>query len=712
MRFLISLKSYCRYLPLGRVRGFITNIHPQILYCVFMQWIYWLLAILLSLGAGYWVYRADKRRAVPYPWLTALLRSIVIFLTALLLLVPTLNIHKNETEQPVVLLLQDDSRSIGEALKSDSSAYRKDMEALLKKLSDKYHVVKWGFGAATRDDSLFQYNLPVTDIAAALQRAQEFYGQQNLGAVILATDGRFNQGAHPQFQSLALNAGLYTVALGDSAAAKDIRIGQVYANKTVALNSQFEVRADLIATRCNGYNNHVSLQEAGAGTLSTSPVSFNADQADRSVSFSVKADKPGLHHYIISLPPADGEQNIVNNRRDLFVEVVDEKKNILIATASPHPDINALREALEGLETYKVTVRTIDNLPTSLSDYQVVILHGLPSGGGSLPQQLLQSKKPVWYILGPQSNFSAIGQLQKTATLHINTAVQRDALPAYNTSFSGFTLPSDVAAVFDKMPPLSVPVGEIKSSPDAAVLLTQRTNAAPLWVVHSGNPSVALLMGEGIWRWRLYEYKNFNRHEVIDECIRQTVSMLAANTSERPFHVALPKYVWSDQEAIVLNAYLLNANNEQVNTTNVSITITDSAGRKQLFSFERSGSAYRLNIGVHAGGTYTYLAQAKYNDKTYTATGSFVVESIPLELMQTGADYPLLYALARKYNGAFVPRTQLASLYDSISANKNIHPLIRTNSETVPLVDWKWFFFLIIAFATGEWLLRKYWLAQ
>ena len=80
--------------------------------------------------------------------------------------------------------------------------------------------------------------------------------------------------------------------------------------------------------------------------------------------------------------------------------------------------------------------------------------------------------------------------------------------------------------------------------------------------------------------------------------------------------------------------------------------------------------------------------------------------------MQTGADYPLLYGMARKYNGSFVPSANISSLYDSIKNNVNIKPVIQTNVETVPLVDWKWYFFLILVFAVAEWLLRKYWLAQ
>ncbi|MEI8278170.1 MAG: hypothetical protein WCG87_00320 [Bacteroidota bacterium] len=677
-----------------------------------MQWLFVILAVLLSLGAGYWVYRADKKRAVPYPWITSLLRTLVVFLTLLLLVMPAITISRNEVQKPVVLFLQDDSRSIAQALKADTTTYRKNAEALLAKLSDKYRVVKWGFGNTVTADSLYHYKQSATDIATALSRAQEFYGQQNLGAIILATDGHFNEGANPQYQSLSLHNPVYTVALGDSAAEKDLRITQVYANKRVSLNSQFEIRGDMVATLCKGYQNDVRLQEVDGSILGNSALNIISDRYDHSVSFTVKAEKAGLHHYIISVPVADGEQNVANNRRDVFVEVVDEKKNILIVSAAPHPDVNAIKEALSSLEGYTITVKTIDNFPASLSEYNVIVLHGLPSVNSNIVPQLQAAKKPTWYILSSQTGVANIAALQKPATLNISQGQLQDQFATLNTAFTGFTLPQKTQAVMDKMPPLGMLSGNIQAMPDAMVLFRQRNNATqPVWMLKQGAVPTAMLAGEGIWRWRLYEYRQFGQHTVVDECIRQTVSFLCA-TNEKPFRVELPKYVWSDQESITLNAYLLNANNEQVNTPEAQLAITDSAGRKQNYSLERAGNAYRINIGVWAGGTYTYTAHVNYDGKEHAVNGSFVVESVPLELMETGADYSLLYGLAKKYSGAFVPAKNISYLYDSISHNTSIKPVIQTNTETVPLVDWKWFFFLILAIAVGEWLLRKYWLAQ
>jgi hypothetical protein len=677
-----------------------------------MQWLYWIIAIIISAAAGYWVYRADKKREVPYPWLTALLRTLVIFLVLLLILVPFITITRNETQKPVILFLQDNSTSIPRALGKDSASYRKNAEQLMEKLSANYRVIRWGFGNTVQTDSIFRYKQQSTNISSALARAQEFYGTQNLGAIVLATDGRFNEGTNPQFQQLALRSPLYTVGIGDTAVQKDLKVMQVFANKTASLNSQFEIRADIAGVLCRGYNNSAQLTEAG-NTIATSLISINSDRYDRSISFTLKANKPGLHHYIVSLPVAEGETNTANNRRDVFIEVVDEKKNILIVTAAPHPDINAIKDAMEGMESYRLTVKSASEVP-SLSNYQVIILHQVPNVNDNFFRELQSSNKPSWYILGSQSNMNLLTPLQKPVALNINTMVMRDVLPAYNSSFNLFTLPQTLQAVVDKMPPLSVPAGSIQAMPDASVLFNQRNSneQIPLWVLQQGAQPMAFVAGEGIWRWRLYEYRFFNQHNVVDECIRQTIAFLSANSNDRPFHTELPKYIWSDQEPVSLNAYLLNANNEQVNTPDAQLTITDSNGKKQNFSFERSGNAYKLNIGIWAGGTYSYTAHTNYNGKAYSASGSFVVQSMPIEMMETGADYPLLHGLAHKYNGSFVPAANINSLYDSISKNAQIKPVIQTNVETVPLVDRKWYFFLILLFAVAEWLLRKYWLAQ
>lgn len=677
-----------------------------------MFWLLFLLSFLLAGVAGYFSYRADVKRAAPYPWVTAALRGMVVLLTLLLLLAPVFTISTNETQKPIVLLLQDNSRSIKEALGKDSSNYRDNVNQLLDKFSDDYRVVTWNLDGNTQRDSLFDYHNESTDLHTALNKVQEYYGTQNLGAVVLATDGKYNRGVNPVYQQLSLNSALYTVGIGDTTLQKDIRIPQVYANKTVSLNNSFEVRADIVADKCKGTNNTIRLTENGS-IIATVPVNVNSDNFDRSVSFTVKADKAGVHHYRISAMAVDDETNTANNNRDVFVEVVDEQKHILIAGAAPHPDIKAIKEALSGLDNYKITVRVNNNFPSLLDDYDILILHQLPGMGYASNPTILRLEKPTWVFLGSKTDNNSLSTMRKAVIANIAPYTGHNAFAAYNPSFSTFSVPQNIRVVAERLAPMYVQSGKIQLAPGAQALFTDKSDSnTPLWAFLQGKVPMVATSGDGLWRWRLFEYKNFGNSNVIDECIRQTIAFLSASDKNKQFAVTMPKYIWSDQESISFNAYLRNANNEPINDPEVKISIRDSSGNEMPFSFERSGTGYALNIGVRAGGAYNYTATTAYNGKPLSASGSFVVESIPLELMETGADYDMLYSLAKDNGGSFLPASSIGAVYDSIAANPNIKPVIETNIETVPLIDRKWFFFLILLFAVTEWLLRKYWLAQ
>ena len=101
---------------------------------------------------------------------------------------------------------------------------------------------------------------------------------------------------------------------------------------------------------------------------------------------------------------------------------------------------------------------------------------------------------------------------------------------------------------------------------------------------------------------------------------------------------------------------------------------------------ERNGTSYTLNLGILAGGSYTYSAKTSLNNVPLSASGQFAVERVPLEMMEQGADYRLLYALSRKYGGGMVTAPNVASIADSLAKNSQIKPLIRLETENTPLI--------------------------
>lgn len=668
-----------------------------------------LIALILSALVGWLLYKADKKRAVPYPRVTAALRATLVFLCLFLLFSPKINKRSTDTQKPIVLLLQDNSQSIKTALGKDDKQYIEQIKSLANKLSDNYRLITWNLNGAVNKDSIDQYNLPNTNLSKAIAEASELYGQQNLSALIVASDGWYNEGENPLYTTLPMNGSLYSIAIGDTAVARDIRIAKTYANKTTSLNSQWEVRADILALRCAGAQQTISLSDASGNVVATAPVNVTGDRFDASVSFSVKANKVGLQQYKLSIPKLGDEQNIANNRASVFVEVMQEKKKILLVAAAPHPDIKAIADAMISLEQYELTIKMANEIPTSFTEYSAIILHQLPSNNTSVSPALLNGKS-VWFIAGLQNNYFQTNALQKAVNFGLGIAP--GSLEAqYNKSFSTFTLPANIASVTDILPPLNVSSNDLNAQASAQVLFND-AGGKPLWAVLSGNVPVAVTSGEGIWRWRIYEYKNFGTHNVIDECIRQTINFLTANNNVKPFKTELSKYVWSNPEHVFINAFLYNANNEPLNQPDAKILVKDSAGNVRNYNFEKNGNSYRIDLGALPAGTYSYSAQTNFNGKPLSDAGSFVVETTSLESLESGCNYPLMYALAQKNKGHTFNTKNMMNVYDSIKNNNTIKPLLSEHIESADLIDWKWIFFLILLVAVAEWLLRKYWMAM
>ena len=57
---------------------------------------------------------------------------------------------------------------------------------------------------------------------------QDLYSNQNVGAVILASDGIYNEGSNPLYANFELNAPIHVIALGDTVPSRDVILKRVF----------------------------------------------------------------------------------------------------------------------------------------------------------------------------------------------------------------------------------------------------------------------------------------------------------------------------------------------------------------------------------------------------------------------------------------------------------------------------------------------------
>ena len=647
-------------------------------------------------------------------WAVAIMRALSISILAFLLLSPIFRSLQNKEEKPTIAFLIDNSASQKHAFKSlDSVAYRQNLNALMNKLGEDYIVKPYSFGEYLNDSAKFNYKQNATDISGNLNNLVESFDSENLAAVVIASDGIYNIGSNPALRTANFEGSIYTIGVGDTTIQKDAAVSRVFANKTVYLGDKFSIRSDISVYAGQGKNLQISIYDHSAGrVVASKSVTANSERYASSIETIVDANRAGLHRYSVRISKLDGERNVANNAQDVFVEVLDSKEKILILADAPHPDIAALREALSINKNYKLTVATANKLTVRPADYNLIFLHNLPSvrfNANTVIEQAKRAGVSICYIVGQKTALPLLNKQQNALQIAARGQNQSNALAVRNNDFSYFSLTVPKQLNF---PPLSTPFGNFKAGPNTQTLFYQGIGSVqtnyPLWIMQTGaRAKTAVIAGEGLWRWKLYDYKQHKNFNIVEELVTKTAQFLSVKNDKRKFRLSTSKGLYNETEAITFDAELYNEGYELINTPDVQLEIKDSAGKVLKYTMNKEGNSYAINIGSLSKGRYEYKAYTQSNGKTYSEYGKLSVIAQNIEDLNTTADFGMLKQLAENHNGKFVFANNISSLYDNVKKDENIKTILRRELTTFPLIDKKWLFFLLFGLLALEWFLRK-----
>jgi hypothetical protein len=662
------------------------------------------------------LYRKDKNTGDIKSWLRWLmisLRFIVVTLLSFLLLTPLIRTITRQTEKPIIIIAQDNSQSI--ITNKDSTRYQltyaSKMRDMVEALSKKYEVKALSFGGKVTEGMEFNFDQKETDFTQLLDEVEVRYANRNVGALILATDGLYNSGSNPLYHSLKVP--IFTVALGDTTAQKDLLVGSILYNKTAYLNNSFPIEITVLGRECSGALTTLTLAEDSA-VLFSKQVTVAGNKFRQVIPVYLDAKKKGIHHYKISLTGIADELTAGNNSKDIYIEVQETKRKVLIIAEAPHPDIAALKKSIESNENYDVKVMAVDKVDANLKDVQLVILHQVPSidhPAADILKSVRQNGIPCLYVLGTQTNVNAFNLLETGVTIRNSLNKGNEIKPAVNENFSMFTVEDNLQNEIRSYPPLLAPFGEYNITAQGSALLTQQigsviTNQPLLFLGESANIKTGVLCGEGCWRWRLSDYQQNQNFDVFNSIISKTVQYLGTKEVKGHFKI-ICKNSFNESEPVVMDAEVYNDNFELINAPDVSIAIVNRDKKSFPFTFSKTERAYSLNAGIFTPGDYHYKAQVKIGEKLYSAEGDFSVNALQVEQNETVADHQLLYTLSQKTGGKLFYPSQLAELSTILQSREDIKTVSYSQLKLVDLVNLKAIFFLLLAMLTIEWFFRK-----
>jgi hypothetical protein len=684
---------------------------------------YLILCLILGMGFAFFLYFRDKQFA-NQPFLLRLslatLRGISASLLAILLLSPVLKHYKKEVKQPLVIFGQDVSNSVMANMSDDDSlAYVTSVQELMNGFSDGYDVRMYKFGEEVRAWDSLQFTDKASDISAFLNYVEDHFADQNLGAVILSTDGLYNRGQNPLYPAGSLTFPVHAIAMGDTTIHPDQQIKAVFHNQIAYLGDRVAIQVDLQATRLNGQSAQLSVEKSGrpgAGTLDRKTLRIDEDQWLETVEFIVEADKPGVNQYRLSLSGVGGESSYANNSKLIAIEVIDSRQKILLLGASPHPDLTAIKATIESHKNYEVTLDLLDQFNGKISAFDLVILHQLPSvrqGAGQIFNQLEEHQVPRLFVLGELNNLSAFNTVQSLMSIEGAQRNPNDIQASVNPAFDLFTIDDNLRAAIESFVPMQAPYGNYTVSPSANVFLFQRIGKVeteyPLLLFSTTNTAkTGILAGEGYWRWRLYDYLVRQDHEMSQDVLQKSVQYLTIKEDKRRFRVASNKVLYLENEEIEFSAELYNESFQLVTGPDILLTVRDQEGNEYQFTFNRYDNTYRLHAGRFPVGRYFYQAHTDYDGQRMTAEGGFTVQAIQLEAFESTANHRLLHSISDATGGSVSYPDQLESIANAILQNENIKPVLYQSLISRSVIHLKWIAFLLIFMLCLEWFLRRY----
>jgi hypothetical protein len=682
-------------------------------YPVWFVFVCLFLAVLFS-AILYWRNKSDDLSLIQTR-LLAVARFIVVFFICILLLSPILERNISSTEEPIIIFVQDNSESIllGSKMQGEIDDYSQEKSQIIKALSQSFDVQSYVFGDSFRRDDSLLFTDKITDISLVMNGIKDFYSNRNVGAVIIASDGIYNQGNNPAYEAADMQFPIYTIALGDTVVKRDLIINKVSHNAITFLGNFFPVEVLVEARKSDGASSKLEVRKDGE-ILYSKILDFKSDYDFQSILIDLEAVKIGTQKYEVSIAPIVGETNVINNRSTFFIDVIDSRQKILILGDSPHPDIGAIKQSIEDNENYEVEYFALNRFSGNISSYNLIILHQLPSKrypSHRVLAEILENKIPALWIVGANSNLNALSNLDLGLAINQRSDQYNNAYSLLNVNFALYSQASETEKMIPLMPPLSAPFANYKISPAAYVLLFQKignvdTNDPLVFFADLPGAKYGFICGEGIWRWRLNNYLRNNNHKFFDDFITKIVQYLAVKEDKSLFRVSTNNVVY-ENEPLVFEAELYNASYELINDPVVSLVLVNEDNVEFNYEFSRTSNSYILNAGLFPPGNYSYNAKTVYNAEIFEFLGLISIAPLNLEALNTVANHGLLFNIASETGAKMYYPGNLSALVDEIKSREDISGIIYTQKEYSDLISWKWLFFLLIALLSIEWFVRK-----
>ncbi len=701
----------------------------------------WLLLIVpIAAGAAWWMYRKTSELLPRIPrYLLTGFRFLIFVLLGTLLLEPLLNYIQRMSSPPIVAVLQDVSESL--VIQQDSQFVKEEYPGLLGDFvgdfdGEDYMMDLWGYASQLfpieHSDSL-SFTSEGTNISLALEEVQKKYQNQNLGALVLISDGISTAGINPLYTTEQIRQPVFTVLLGDTTQQRDLQIQDVLYNEIAYLKSEMPIKVKVNILGYPLQDIQVTLNKDDA-VIDRKTIQLGGTKQSEDVDFYFQPEETGLQRYTIRLTALDNEISYKNNVKRIFVNVLETRRKIAIFAGGPHPDIGALRRTFDTDESYEVEPFILkqpgeyyqDPFTKDLAAYDLIILHNFPESSRdvSMVERLVEvvknENKPLMVFIGKSTDLKVMEPLYPYMAItpeeikFRSEEIITNFLSTYQ-QHSTYTFGRNWLDWAGASPPIYHNRSSWKPKQTAEVFATAKIKNVeldyPVFALQNYlSRKNMVFIGENFWRMRTHSYIERETFDAFDDWIINNVKWLTVTDDKRKFKVEPTKNIFTGNEPVILKGQVYDDSYNPIPNVDIKISMRNPSGKiNDYYLNEIAPSQYISQLYNLAEGTYNYEAEGILADRVVGRDkGTFSIGRSNIEHFQLQANDDLMQQIALRTGGEFVYARDLNEVAEKLRNLSGLKPLIDYKTQRQSIINFPWLLILVLIFLSVEWTVRKW----
>ena len=728
-------------------------------------WPGWLLALLTVLSAAglAWLIWRQLPRAAPRlrnwrAWLIWGLEAAMIALLLLLLWEPAIAVSELKSQQNIIAVLVDDSRSMSIADAGADGATARETAAvqalgrLLPGLEKKFQTRTYRLDSTlTRMEKPGQWHADAaaTHINAGLRQLVAETSDLPVGAVVLLTDGAENSGGIDLETINALHnrrLPVQTIGFGKEKATHDLEIDDAVVAAKAMADSRMTATVSFHQYGYAGQKATLDVKD-GDKLLATREVALDRDGVDQSETMFFNAGDAGVKSIGFALEPLSGEDNTANNAVTRLVDVSAEPRRILYVEGEPRWEFKFIRRAEEEDKGVQIVsmLRTTENKiyrqgiadPSELADgfptraedlfkYQAIILGSVEADYFTPVQQELlrefvDKRGGGLLFLGGRFALgdggwasSSLADLFPTFLPNQKGTFHRESATVQLTPAGAESpitrLLDDRAANIDrwrKLPYLNDYQDPGAPKPGATVLAQiMAGHTMPLLVTQNyGRGKTAVLATSGTWRWQMSSPLNDPSHDLF----WQQLLRWLAKDSPGQVTATMPQQTLMDEGHVQMTVVARDQEFTPAADAHVSAHVIgpdDLSAMVDLTPVPNTPGTYAMDWTAEKPGSYVAEVTAdRGSDELGKDVVSFRREDGVAETFHTQQNHELLEKLSDETGGRYWEQSQLDRLPKEISYSEAGISV----RDTKQLWDMPAVFLALLGLMSADWLLRRKW---